>query len=387
MIGDSVYPDTMGGSHRHIYDISTYLSKIEGYDVTVYSPQKDSDTPLEDTINGFTIKRYPKRKNRLASFFDFLINPYKLFKNEIKCGNFPEIIHGHWPLTVLLIFMYVRRHNLPIKLIYTFHGPTIEEYQIELRMNKFIKSIFLFITKRIESTVLKLSNHISTASDYMRNKAINLYGNSNKIKTNYHAIDLEKFHPIIHIPTYIKENINWNPNLKYIFTIRRLKKRMGIQVLIEAFRELIKKQDNFILLIAGKGDYKEELEKQVELLGLSQYIIFLGFLPEEDLSAYYSLSDICVVPSLDLEGFGLTTIEAMACGTPVIATNVCANTEILKGITPQYLCSISPQDMANKIYEARNAKPKLSKELREYVESHYKIDNTIKGYLNLYFSK
>lgn len=52
MIGDSVYPDTMGGSHRHIYDISTYLSKIKGYDITVYSPQKDKYTPLEETING-----------------------------------------------------------------------------------------------------------------------------------------------------------------------------------------------------------------------------------------------------------------------------------------------------------------------------------------------
>lgn len=386
MIGDSVYPDTMGGSHRHIYDISTYLSKIKGYDITVYSPQKDKYTPLEETINGFTIKRYPKRKGRLASFFDFIINPYKMFKNEIKHGNIPQIIHGHWPLTVLLIFIYVRRHNLPIKLIYTFHGPIIEEYQIELRVNKFIKSIFLFIAKRMESTVLKLSDHISTASNYMRNKAISLYGNSDKIKTNYLAIDLEKFHPIIHIPTRIKEHINWDPSQKYIFTIRRLKKRMGIQLLIEAFRELIKKQDNFILLIAGKGDYQGELEKQVISLGLSQHIKFLGFLPDEDLSAYYSLSDVCIVPSLNLEGFGLTTIEAMSCGTPVVATNVCANTEILQGITPQFLCSLSPKDMATKIYEARNIKSQLSNKLRTYVESCYKIDNTIKGYLNLYFS-
>lgn len=386
MIGDSVYPDTMGGSHRHIHDISRYISEVERENVTVYSPAPKYDSLKEEKIDGFTIRRYPKNKERFRTFIDFIWQPYKLFRSDLRAGYIPDIIHGHWPLTVFFIFLYVKMCRLPIKLVYTFHGPIVEEYKYELKTNRIIKLFFLFVVRIIEYIVLKLSKNISTASKYMRDKEIKLYGNKNKVFTNYLAIDLEKFKPVDNIPQHIKDTINWNSKNKYVFTIRRLKKRMGIQQLLQAFSVLIKTSKDYRLLIAGKGDYKQELEKLALNLGITDYVQFLGFVPDEDISSYYSISDVCVVPSLDLEGFGLTTVESMACGTPVVATNVCANTEILQAITPQFLCSLAPSDMAKKVYEASSYKKSHQFTLCQYIERTYTMTKTIRGYFDLYLN-
>jgi glycosyltransferase involved in cell wall biosynthesis len=63
----------------------------------------------------------------------------------------------------------------------------------------------------------------------------------------------------------------------------------------------------------------------------------VGFIPEEDLPKYYQAADLVVMPTYELEGFGLVTIEALACGTPVLGTPVGATPEILRGIDPALL--------------------------------------------------
>lgn len=383
IIGDSVYPDTMGGSHRHIYDISTILNEM-GHDITVYSPMNSADAMSEEIVNGFKVERYKRRKNKMLSFWDFIYKPFLLFKSDLKGGYCPDVIHGHWPLTVLLIFLYVRLKKLPIRLVYTFHGPIVEEYKIELKSNPIVKSVFLWLLKIVEAWVLKMNESISTASYYMMNKEISIYGNQNKISTNFLSINLDKFKIEENIPDRVKNNIEWQADKKYVFTLRRLKKRMGIQLLIKAIDIIVKKHPDFILIIGGKGDYMDPLKQLVKELKIGDNVRFLGFLPEEDVKYYYSLSDVCVVPSLDLEGFGLATVESMACGTPVVATNVCANVEILNGITPQLLSSLNPEDMAEKIITGSRQKQALRKKLRAYIEGNFSLEKTIRGYMNIY---
>ncbi len=384
MIGDSVYPDTMGGSHRHIYDLSTNLSK-RGYIVTVYSPKQSKTSTNYEVINGFTIKRYKHHKGKVHSFIDFIIQPYKLFISENKCHL--DIIHGHWPLTCYLIFKYIRLKKLPIRLIYTFHGPTCREYSYELKENFIIKKVFLSIVKHIENSVLKNCDSIQVASSYMKNEEISLYGNMNKIKQFPHAIDLEKFHLFPKNELYIfKNKYGFIENNKYIFTLRRLKKRMGIDVLLEAFAIVVNKYPSYHLLIGGKGDYIDILKNKARKLNIEKNVCFLGFIQDDIVPLYYAACDVCVVPSLDLEGFGLTTAEAMACGTPVIATKVCANIEILSGITPDFLVDIDKHQMADMIIKVIDIKDDLSKRLNQYVKSNYNWENFIIKIIQMYNS-
>lgn len=381
MIGDSVYPDTMGGSHRHIHDISRALSE-RGNDIVVYSPKPKPESKGEEMIDGFKVMRYNRGGNKAKSLIDFIFGPYRIFKKELKNGYRPDVIHGHWPLTVFLIFLYVRLRHLPIKLVYTFHGPAYEEYKIELKQNVIVKNVFLQIVKMLEQTVLNLSDSISTASEYMKKKAIALYGNERKIVVNYHFVDIYKFR--------IDERKDFKglflKDHKYVISIRRIKKRMGLQLLINSFVDVLRQVPNCELLIGGKGNYEGELKNLAKSLHIQDHVHFLGFLPDDDLKYYYSKSDVCVVPSQDLEGFGLTTAEALACGTPVVATNRCANPELLKGITPELLAEYNADDMSKKIILALN-KNYDSQKLRSYIMENFNIDKMLDGYLKLYNSK
>src|SRR6266550_2055806 len=106
------------------------------------------------------------------------------------------------------------------------------------------------------------------------------------------------------------------------FTARRLVPRMGIDVLLDAWQSFARSRDDVLLLVAGEGPERERLEKRVEELAIANTVRFTGKLTDEELVAHYQAADVCVVPSLALEGFGLVMLEALACGTPVIGTDV-----------------------------------------------------------------
>jgi glycosyltransferase involved in cell wall biosynthesis len=106
------------------------------------------------------------------------------------------------------------------------------------------------------------------------------------------------------------------------FTARRLVPRMGIDVLLDAWQSFARSRDDVLLVVAGEGPERERLEKRVEELAIANTVRFTGALTDEELVAHYQAADVCVVPSLALEGFGLVVLESLACGTPVIGTDV-----------------------------------------------------------------
>ena len=90
--------------------------------------------------------------------------------------------------------------------------------------------------------------------------------------------------------------------------------------------------DAFDLVVAGEddldGDYVEKVRETAREAGVVESVTFPGFVPEADLAPLYAAADVCVVPSLE-EGFGMTAVEALACGTPVVGTRVGAIPEIV----------------------------------------------------------
>jgi len=83
-----------------------------------------------------------------------------------------------------------------------------------------------------------------------------------------------------------------------------------------------------LILIGSLGYGSEEILKTVEELGLSKHVIFLGYVPDQDLIKFYNTADLFVFPSL-YEGFGLPPLEAMACGCPVITSNTSSLPEVV----------------------------------------------------------
>lgn len=108
------------------------------------------------------------------------------------------------------------------------------------------------------------------------------------------------------------------PNKPIILTVGTLQPRKNHQRLVQAFKTLAK---DYTLVIAGSfgWDYQAVLD-EVSTLGIDHAVQFLGYVDEETLPALYRTATLFVYPSL-YEGFGLPVLEAMACGTPVIASN------------------------------------------------------------------
>jgi glycosyltransferase involved in cell wall biosynthesis len=105
--------------------------------------------------------------------------------------------------------------------------------------------------------------------------------------------------------------------------VRRLVARMGIDGLLDAWSEISDRLPaSRTLLIVGEGPLRAELEQRVANAGLSASVRMLGRLPDEELVDAYRAADVSVVPTVAFEGYGLVVLEAAACGTPSIVSDV-----------------------------------------------------------------
>jgi phosphatidylinositol alpha-1,6-mannosyltransferase len=91
----------------------------------------------------------------------------------------------------------------------------------------------------------------------------------------------------------------------------------GVDVTIQALPQIAKTFPNVKYLVIGRGDDRSRLAKLADDLGVTERVIFAGFVPTENLAAHYQLADAYVMPSQ--EGFGIVYLEALACGVPVLA--------------------------------------------------------------------
>jgi glycosyltransferase involved in cell wall biosynthesis len=114
-----------------------------------------------------------------------------------------------------------------------------------------------------------------------------------------------------------------------LLSVRRLAKRMGLEILIDAIAAIRAEFPKVLLLIGGKGPEAERLKDRIAGQGAGENVRLLGFIPEDDLPLAYAAADVSVVPTTALEGFGLITAESLASGTPVLGTPVGATPEIL----------------------------------------------------------
>ena len=121
---------------------------------------------------------------------------------------------------------------------------------------------------------------------------------------------------------------------RVLLTVRRLEARMGIDRLLDALRHIEGRggERDYLLVIVGKGSLESELKHRAEAMNLGTKVRWVGEVRPEELVAYYQAADLFVLPTVELEGFGLATVEAMACGLPVIGTPVGGTVEILQAL-------------------------------------------------------
>jgi glycosyltransferase involved in cell wall biosynthesis len=130
-----------------------------------------------------------------------------------------------------------------------------------------------------------------------------------------------------------------------------------------------------LLLIGGKGFLENRLKRMVGKFALEEVIHFLGYIPDEDLPKFYQASDYFVLPTKDLEGFGLVILESMACGTPVLGTPIGAIPEVIGAFRRELVFDgTDSRDIKEKLEDVFKKSDDYNfsqEECRKFVEDYY----------------
>ncbi|NCC52545.1 MAG: glycosyltransferase family 1 protein, partial [Spartobacteria bacterium] len=220
-----------------------------------------------------------------------------------------------------------------IPVVRDFYGPWHDEYRVKSCGHMAGVSpparvrIGMALRKWADTHVLRHVDHVRVLSDYTADVIRTICPGHAPITTIPAGINLAHFSRGNHDDARYSLNLPLDRPL--IFTVRNLTPRMGLDVLIEATARVKEHLPNVLTVIGGDGFLRAELERQAARAGLDGHVRFAGRIAEELLPTFYRAADVFVLPTQALEGFGLVTLEAMACGTPVLATPNGGTLEIL----------------------------------------------------------
>lgn len=380
-LNDTVFEDSPGGSSMAMRELGRQLVK-RGHRITILVPKTTPHLPDEEMTEGITIVRYSFNRNRVGAWASLLIAARRTFGQLLTRGRV-DLVHAHFAYASLgpLLSPGISR----LASVRTFYGPWADEGRIDEVLNgrealwDFIgrgaSAVKYLLRQRIEGFSLSRSDPIIALSQYSRQHLIERYCvDSRRIRVIPGGVDSERFKPAAD-KAQVRAWLGLPRDKVILITVRRLIPRMGLENLIRAMGRIARENRDIFLLIGGAGRLKDSLQTLINGLHLSREVRMLGFIPEEVLPLYYQAADICVLPSVALEGFGLVTLEALASGLPVLGTPVGATPEILGRIDKEFLLpGTEPEDVAQGILrfvKQRGLAKHPPQELRRFVLQEY----------------
>lgn len=331
LVSLTIAPDSQDGAGKSFRGIFDYLRK-KGHNVKLITGKWNIDLNDPDIIQ---INLIRKR---------FLWAP-QYFLNAIRYINDHkfDIFHGNAPKGTLPLVLANKK-----SFITTIHdlGP------FETKFTK------IPIEKYLIKSIVQRASMITTVSDFVKSEIEYFMPkvNLNKIFTIYNGIE-EKYKPYPREAEKLKEKLAIEgPVMLYIGRIAFYK---GVDDIIAAYKIAKKSIPNLNLVVGGKPDFQmEKIYKEWKVK--HKDIHFVGFVSDKEIPYYYSLGDILITYSFASEGFGLTPIEAIACGTPVICSSMMAYKEVLKD-NAIFVPPRNPQQLAKEIINLLQNETKRNK--------------------------
>jgi len=194
-------------------------------------------------------------------------------------------------------------------------------------------SLRAFLNKAVPRSV-KRATHVLADSQATKNDLIELFGTpAEKITVLYSGVEA-RFAPVRDQAEIDRVCAKYQLPRPFILSVGTLQPRKNYARLIEAFAAITSGAPHHLVITGGKGWLYESIFEQVQRSGLEGRVHFPGFVDDADLPALYSAADVFALVSL-YEGFGLPLLEAMACGTPVIGSNVSSLPEVIGDVGVQ----------------------------------------------------
>jgi len=344
------------GIGNYVYNLSNKLIE-KGHKVTVITRgswkkiQKENIDGIK-TIKVIYIPIYP-----------FYILIHGLFVNKIfkSIESQIDIVHVHSPLPPLI------KTKLPM--IMSIHTPMLTDAhftKISSVYSLFSKISARLISYPLELKLVQASDIITTISRTIAQELKDYYNlNEGELTVIGNGTDEKFFYP------QQKKSENGK---KYIMYVGHVDREKGLFDLVEAGRLICRKNNDITFIVAGKGRDLNKLKRKIRKLKLHNRFRFLGQVSKNRLVKLYQNADLFVLPSYH-EGIPTVLLEAMSCGTPVIATDVRGNRDIISsGENGILVPPRAPKKLAETILyliEDKKLRERIGKNARKTIEEKY----------------
>ncbi len=353
-----------GGMNVYVRDLSREFSR-RGIEVDIYTRSQEPTAAyiqqLAEHSRVIQVKaglEQPYNKNliynHLAEFVDG-VQKFHRSNGFSKTGGQYDVIFSHYWLSGLVALELRQLWQTPF--VQMFH--TLAEMKNQVAQSSAEREPELRLHK--EAEIMRVADRLIAATPIEENQMVELYGASpQKISVVPPGVDLDRFRPMD--KKQARSYIDVSPNHRMILFVGRIQPLKGIDTLIRALA-LIKQRDPTlaqtlcVCIIGGSATPDSELERlEVERLNalrasldIQNLVAFSGAKEQDILIYYYSAAEMVVMPS-HYESFGMVAIEAMACGTPVIASDVGGlSFSIESGFNGYLVPGQNPEALANKI--------------------------------------
>lgn len=352
---DQWSPDTIGGSARVAADTARALV-ARGHSVTAIVPAQ-TDRVARTVEDGVDVLRVLRRHHVPQTFAD----PVSTRRNARRLTAPFDVLVGHQSTTA--VGLGSAMPQLPLVLV--FHASAVlESRYLRTRVDRHeqlkIRALDPVVAG-LERRSVRLASAVLTLSAFSRGLLVERHPDSDsRCHQVGGGVDPAFFATPAEPASLVRARHGIADGEIFLLTTRRLDPRMGLEELLGALAATGDRR--LTLAITGDGGQRALLEALARSLAISDRVHFLGRVSERELRALYASADLFVLPTVAYEGFGMSTVEALASGTPVLGTAVGATPEILAPLGEAF---IVPRADAPSLAEGlRRVIPLLTPELR-----------------------
>ncbi len=371
-----------GGMNVYVRDLSHQLG-AEGIHVDVFTRSQDEHVPhvLHELGFGNRVVHIPAGpesplpKEKLATFLKQFVSGVVEFASQKGCNY--DIIHSHYWMSGIAALDLRKIWKVPI--VHMFHTLGKMKQRVA-RSDEEVEGEYRIAG---EIRILKEADRVVAATPAELAQLQWLYqADVSKIQIIPPGVDLSRFYPIP--MDEAKEYIGIPPCNRMLLFVGRIEPLKGLDVLLKAIAIMRENgqwdQNPFCLAVIGgnedgdlsfQGSEQERLSAMRKEFGLTDLVAFLGKKSQDTLPYYYSAAEMVVVPS-HYESFGMVALEAMACGTPVVASNVGGLAYLVQdGLTGFTVPVDDPQVLAariSKLLSDAELRAKMGKQAAEFAK-------------------
>ena len=383
----TIFHSVYGGLETQNQVLCEGLAK-NGHDVTIFTPQRDYAGECDRIHSGIRYIFVPcvYKMGRFFGFFGFsdknnwVNKSHEAFNSLYDVKAFDLVISQ----STAGIGVVKRKKNYDFKSIMVAHGSIISEYRtylLELKDFSFKK-----LLKLVPNTGYALKNFFTRQRDCVHgvDKVITVsnFVKDALIEETYAMAD--KFVVINNGIQSPDINIrDKKASLNVLFS-GRLEYSKGVLLLIKSFADVVKYNPNVKLIIAGDGPLKKDLELLTTDLGIATNVNILGWLNKESLSSIYETCSILVLPTLRIEGFPMSIIEAMSYGLVVVASDIGGSRDAIINEKTGFLVTSGDIDQLTTTLKQLLSNSESLSELMTSSRQHYDSNFTSEIMINKY---